>query len=75
MTGATVAALDYLVNIIPHHNRMSRGGLGRDSNAAARQSAYYDSEVVVGSGEALQIRPCNDKIGFFDSLERRALSA
>ena len=41
MTGATVAALDYLVNIIPHQNKMSRGDfLGKEAQRRYELKTY-----------------------------------
>lgn len=41
MTVAAVAALDYLVNIIPHQNRMSRGDLmGKEAQRRYELKTY-----------------------------------
>lgn len=41
MTGATVAALDYLAHIIPHQSRMSRGDLmGKDAQRRYELKTY-----------------------------------
>lgn len=70
MTVAAVAALDYLVNIIPHQNRMSRGDLmGKEAQRRYELKTYNVYTVKLRKVEDAEL------IAKIEALKASGLSA
>ena len=70
MTVAAVAALDYLVNIIPHQNRMSRGDLmGKEAQRRYELKTYNVYTVKLRKVEDAEL------IARVEALKASGLSA